>query len=151
MIPFFLLIASIILFRFLGFLGIEIFSTWQVSTRFALFVMFLFTASSHFTKTKEDFIKMMPSIFPYPRQIVFVTGIFEILGAIGIIIPSLRSIAGVCLIILLAAIFPANYNADKNKILINQKLPAPLWLRLPIQIVFIILLWWATQHYMFSL
>jgi uncharacterized membrane protein len=146
MIPLFILIAFIVLFRCFGFLGVEVFSTFRESTRFALFVMFLFTASSHFTKTKEDFVKMVPSVFPFPRQIIFITGIFEILGAIGIIIIGLRSIAGVCLIILLVAMFPANYNAAKNKIMFREKLPTPLWLRLPIQIIFIALLWWTTQY-----
>jgi uncharacterized membrane protein len=93
---------------------------------------------------KEDLAKMIPSIFPYPKQIIFVTGLLEILGAIGIILPAVKNLAGVCLIILLIAMFSANFNAAKSKIPLRGKPPTPLWLRLPLQLVFIGMLWWAT-------
>lgn len=145
MIPFFLLIASLLLFRGLGLAGIDIFSTWQDSTRFALALMFLFTASAHFTKMKKNLINMLPKTFPFPKQIVFLTGIFEIAGAIGILIPQVMSWTGWCLAILMLAMFPANYNATKNNITLRGKQPTPLFIRLPMQIVFIILTLWATQ------
>ena len=54
------LLAALLLFRGLGVLGVDLFSNWQESAAWALAVMFLFTASVHFTKTKEDFIAMVP-------------------------------------------------------------------------------------------
>lgn len=107
--------------------------------------MFMFTASAHFNKMKEDLINMVPKGLPYPEQLVFVTGILEVLGAFGILIPALRSLAGLCLILLMIAVFPANVNAARNKIPLRGKSPTPLWLRLPIQMVFIGLTWWSTQ------
>lgn len=123
MVPFFLFIVSLLVFRGLGALGIENLSSWQDCSRFALAVMFLFTASAHFTKMKEDLVNMVPRVFPYPRQIVFVTGILEILGAIGIVVPTVKGLAGLCLIILLIAMFPANSNAARSKI---QYVASPL-------------------------
>jgi hypothetical protein len=51
-------------------LGIDAFTTWQVSGTWALVVMFLFTASAHFTKTKQDFIAMAPKAFPFSLRLV---------------------------------------------------------------------------------
>jgi uncharacterized membrane protein len=145
MLPLVLFILCLLVFRGLGALGIENLSSWQDSSRFALAVMFLFTASAHFTKMKEDLVNMVPRLFPYPKQIVFVTGILEILGAIGIVVPTVKGLAGVCLIILLIVMFPANFNAARRKIPIRGKPPTPLWLRLPIQLAFVGLIWWATR------
>jgi hypothetical protein len=61
-------------------LGIDAFSTWQVSGAWALVVMFLFTASAHFMKTKQDLIAMVPKALPNPRFLVYFTGV---LGGLG--------------------------------------------------------------------
>ncbi len=72
-----ILLASLVLFRGLGVLGVELFSTWEVSAVWALAVMFLFTASAHFTKTKEDLIAMVPKAFPNLRFLVYLTGLWR--------------------------------------------------------------------------
>jgi len=77
MITLIVLLVSLLIFRGLGILGVPLFLTWHDSALWALSVMVLFTASAHFTSIKEDLIKMVPKPFPYPRQIVFVTGILE--------------------------------------------------------------------------
>lgn len=138
------MITLIVLFVFrgLGVLGVPQFLTWHDSTLWALSVMILFTASAHFTSLKEDLIKMVPKAFPYPRQIVFVTGILEILGAIGLLIPQVRTAAGICLVILFVAMFPANINAALKQLSLRGKSATPLWLRLPMQVLFIALTLW---------
>jgi hypothetical protein len=80
MIPLLVLFFSLLVFRGLGVLGVPLFLTWHGATLWALSVMLLFTASAHFTSLKEDLLKMVPKPFPYPRQIVFVTGLLEILA-----------------------------------------------------------------------
>ncbi len=102
MIPLAVLIVALLLFGGLGALGVWLFLSWQACALWALAVMLLFTASAHFTSTKEDLIKMVPSQLPFPRQLVFVTGLLEILGAIGLLIPQVRPAAGICLALLLA-------------------------------------------------
>ena len=145
MIPLILLIVSLLVFRGLGELGVSIFSSWQDSARYALALMFLFTASAHFTSMKEDLIRMIPKTFPYPRQIVFLTGIFEVMGAIGLLIPATKNLAGAGLVLLMIAMFPANVNAAINKMPLRGKPPTPLWMRIPMQIIFISLTWWASR------
>src|SRR5918995_5425710 len=105
------LLASLVLFRGLGALGIEVVSSWQEAAVWALAVMFLLTASAHFTKMKNDLINMVPKAFPNPRFLVHFTGVLEVLGAVGLLVPATRSVAGLGLALLLVAMFPANVNA----------------------------------------
>ena len=143
MIPLMVLFVSLLVFRGLGVLGVPLFFTWHDSILWALSVMILFTASAHFTSLKEDLIKMVPEQFPFPRQIVFVTGILEILGAIGLLIPQVRTAAGICLAILFVAMFPANIKAAIKKVPLRGQSATPLWLRLPMQVLFIALALWV--------
>lgn len=105
--------------------------------------MILFTASAHFTALKEDLIAMVPKPFPYPRQIVLVTGLLEILGAIGLLISQVRTASGICLAILFVTMFPANINAALKQVSLRGKPATPLWLRLPMQVLFIALALWV--------
>jgi uncharacterized membrane protein len=138
------LLVSLLLFRGLGVLGVDIFATWQVSAAWALAAMFGFTASAHFTKTKEDLVAMVPKAFPNPRMLVYLTGVLEILGAIGLLVPVTRSLAGICLALLLVAMFPANVAAARKGTQLRGKPPTPLWIRAPMQLLFVgIALWVA--------
>jgi uncharacterized membrane protein len=139
MAPLIVLLAALLIFRGLGALGVPLFLTWYDSITWALALMILFTASAHFTSMKEDLIKMVPKAFPYPRQIILVTGILEILGAIGLLIPRVRFAAGICLAILFVAMFPANVNAALKHVPLRGRRATPLWLRLPMQLLFIAL------------
>ncbi|QBD80375.1 hypothetical protein EPA93_32150 [Ktedonosporobacter rubrisoli] len=143
MAPFILLLVSFLFFKGLGLLGLPIFASWQDCARYATVLLYLFTASAHFTPTREDLIKMVPATFPYPRQLVFITGICEILGALGLLIAPLRLIAGLCLTALLIAMFPANINAARHNIPLRGKRPTPLGLRIFLQFVFIAATLWA--------
>jgi uncharacterized membrane protein len=70
---------------------------------------------------------------PYKKELVLISGAFEILGGLGLLLPKTRKLAGAGLIALLIAVFPANINMAINKIdfgFIPQWL---LWARLPLQ------------------
>ena len=137
------LFGAWLLFRGIGALGYQAFATWHDTARYALAVMFTFTGISHFTKLKEDMLRMMPASVPNPRLMVHITGVLELLGALGILLPQTRMPAGICLILFLLAVFPANVKAAREKILLKGRPATPLWLRLPMQILFIGLIWWA--------
>jgi uncharacterized membrane protein len=143
MVPLVVLIIALLIFRGLGALGVSLFLTWQACALWALAVMLLLTASAHFTSTKEDLIKMVPPLFPFPRQLVFVTGLLEIVGAIGLLIPLVRPAAGICLALLLIALLPANIHAALNQLSLRGRATTPLWLRVPLQLLFIGLALWA--------
>jgi uncharacterized membrane protein len=107
--------------------------------------MFIFTASAHFNKMKHDLARMIPAYFPHPLLLVYITGILELLGAVGLLLPEFRRLAGLCLIALLIAMFIANVNAAQKGVTLRGKPATPLWLRIPMQIFFVALLWWSTR------
>jgi uncharacterized membrane protein len=139
------LLVSWLVFRAVGAAGVHALASWQDSARYALVVMFVFTATAHFNKMKNDLARMMPAYFPRPLLLVYVTGVLELLGAAGLVLPQFRRLAGICLIALLVGIFIANVSAAQRGVTLRGKPPTPLWLRAPMQILFIALLWWSTR------
>lgn len=140
-----LLLVSWLIFRAIGVAGVQAFASWQHSARYALAVMFVFTATAHFNKMKHDLARMIPAYFPRPLLVVHITGVLELLGAAGLMLPQFRRLAGICLIALLIGMFVANVNAAQKGVTLRGKLPTPLWLRTPMQILFVALLWWSTR------
>jgi len=76
--------------------------------------MVLFTSSAHFNKMRHDLARMMPEVSPNPMRLVYFTGVCEILGGLGILVPQTRSLAGLCLVVFLFFILPANIKAAGN-------------------------------------
>jgi uncharacterized membrane protein len=145
MLVLFVLVISLLVFRGIGALGVSVFATWVACTRYALAVMFLFTSTAHFNKMRHDLARMMPKVVSNPMAVVYFTGVCEILGAIGILIPRTRSLAGLCLVIFLLAILPANIKAARENLTIGGRTATALWLRIPMQILFLVLISWSTQ------
>jgi uncharacterized membrane protein len=139
------LLAAWLVFRAIGAAGVHVLASWQHSALYALAVMFVFTATAHFNKMKHDLAHMIPSSFPRPLLIVYITGVLELLGAAGLVLPQLRRLAGICLIALLVGMFIANVYAAQRGVTLRGKAPTPLWLRAPMQILLIALLWWSTR------
>jgi uncharacterized membrane protein len=106
--------------------------------------MFVFTGLAHFTKMKHEMARMVPSVIPHPMGMVYFTGICEWLGAIGLAVGKTRQAAAVALIVMLVAIFPANIRAAREGLTVGGKPATRLWLRAPMQILFIGLLWWSS-------
>ncbi len=100
----------------------------------------------HFA-VSEPFVKIVPSFLPYPLELVYISGFFEILGGIGLIVPPVSHAAAWGLIALFIAVFPANINMAVNHIHIDGIPDSPLfqWVRLPFQAVFIAWAWWYTR------
>ena len=139
------LFASMALFGGLGALGVDALSTPRDVVAWALAAMFSFTASAHFTGTRKDLVAMVPRAFPNPGLLVSLTGVLEALGAVGLMIPATRGMAGLCLVLLLAALLPANVSAARRGVPMRGRAPTPLRLRVPMQLLFVGLTWWATQ------
>jgi uncharacterized membrane protein len=145
MIVLVVLFGSWLILRGIGALGVTALASWHDSVRYALAVMFVFTAVAHFNKMRSDLAQMIPSIFPRPMLIVYITGVCEFLGAAGLLIPRFRFLAGICLILLLSGMFIANLNAALKGVTLRGRPVTPLWLRTPMQILFIGMIWWASH------
>jgi uncharacterized membrane protein len=108
--------------------------------RVFLALLFIVASSLHFISDVE--LKIIPPSLPLRREALYITGIFELLGGIGLLIPRFQRAAAWGLAALLVAIFPANlYHAVKN-IQLGGILNSPFYhvIRLPLQGV---LIWWA--------
>ncbi len=100
----------------------------------------------HFTKT-EFYLKIVPPYIPWHPAMVWISGAFEILGGIGLLIPPFRRAAAGGLVALLIAVFPANIYMATNPVAAGAGSLSPLvlWGRLPLQFIFIAWLLWATK------
>ena len=140
----FVLVISFLLLRAVGWLGVKQLSSWRDAGRGALAIMFLFTGISHFTTMKYDFAAMIPAPLPNDLWVIYLTGVLEIAGAIGLLIPQTRKLAGICLALYLVAVFPANIFSALNEVTLRGAAAAPLWVRAPMQLLYVGLLWWTS-------
>ena len=148
MAPLFILVISTILLRIVGWFGVKRFSSWRTAGLIGVVVMFLFTGATHFTGMKHDYAAMLPSPMSENLGIIYLTGALQIAGAIGLLIPRTRTLAGIALALLLVAMFPGNVYAALNDIEFRGDAPTPLWLRTPIQLLFIgMVLWTSIKGY----
>jgi uncharacterized membrane protein len=105
----------------------------------------------HFT-AERFFSQIVPPFLPAARLLVWVSGVFEIALGLMLLVPRARRIAGLGLVALYVAVFPANiYMAVANVQLqgmpswYQQPSPLALWLRLPLQIVLVVWALWVSK------
>jgi uncharacterized membrane protein len=112
-----------------------------------LLVVFIVTAGVLHFVMPEPFVKIVPAYLPAPLMLVYISGFFEILGGIGLLVPAVSQAAAWGLIALFIAVFPANINMAVNHIQLNgiPNSPALYWGRLPLQAVLIAWAWWYTR------
>lgn len=120
--------------------------------RYVLAALFVFAGVGHFTQT-AFFVEIVPAYLPAPAALVYVSGVAEIAGGVGLLVPGARRAAAWGLVALLVAVFPANVDMAVNP---RPILEAPawmglddpnllaLWLRLPIQALLLTWAWWYT-------
>jgi uncharacterized membrane protein len=135
------LFGALFLFRLLGAAGVAFFGTWIDSARVALATMFVFTSIAHFAPMKKDLIAMVPPALPRPDLLVAFTGVAELAGAAGLLFRPTRFWAASGLMLLLALMLPANVSAVRRAVLLRGQLPTALWLRVPMQVLFIFWAW----------
>lgn len=112
-----------------------------------LAALFVVAGTLHFTHA-ETYTRVMPPYLPHPLELVYVSGFCEILGGVGILLPRFRRLAGWGLMLLLVGVFPANVHMAVNGIGVDGAPASPflLWLRLPLQAVLILWVWWSTKE-----
>jgi uncharacterized membrane protein len=99
----------------------------------------------HFTKT-AFYLKIVPPYIPWHLAMVQISGVCEILGGLGLLIPLTRRTAAWGLVALLIAVFPANVYMVTDPVAAGAASMSPvlLWGRLPLQLVFIAWVLWVT-------
>jgi uncharacterized membrane protein len=112
--------------------------------RWILAAFFIATGVSHF-RMQGLYIAMIPPWLPQPALLNVIAGVSEILGGIGVLVPSLRCAAGWGLIALLVAVFPANLHVALMGHMPGYGFsPLTLWLRLPVQAVLMAWVAWVS-------
>jgi uncharacterized membrane protein len=137
MIPFIVLVTLFAFLCILGHFQIPVAFGWWTSLRFALAGMFLLTASAHWGKRRPDLIRMVPTSFPRPDLLITVTGVLEILGAVGLMLTNVAPYAALGLASMLVAVFPANIHAARLRLTIAGRPVEALLPRALLQIVFL--------------
>ncbi|WP_235042129.1 DoxX family protein [Vreelandella profundi] len=105
-------------------------------------LFFLIGGVAHFVFT-DFFVMAMPDYLGYHKELVLISGIFELLGAMGILIPKTRFLAGCGLIALIVAVYPANINMALHAERYPDISEIFLYARLPLQFLFVWFVWWA--------
>ncbi len=110
-----------------------------------LVLLFLLAASGHFLAT-HAMASMLPPFVPARELVVYLTGVIEIMLAIGIALPATRRLAGLAAIATLVLFFPANVYAAFARVDIagHGWGPAYLLIRAPLQAFLIGWTWWFT-------
>ena len=93
----------------------------------------------------DFFVRIVPRMLPAPLVLVWVSGFFEAAGGVGLLIPRTRRAAGIGLVLLYIAVFPANINMCIHPELGGSIPLWALWARLPLQLVFIALALWVSR------
>ena len=99
---------------------------------------------SHFAATETE-MRIVPTYVPWPWAAGLISGVFELLGAAGILWRPTRRIAGLGLMALTIAVTPAHIYMLQQPDLFGVPIWA-LWVRLPIQVGLLWLIWWSTAH-----
>lgn len=114
---------------------------WKLAGQIAMGAMLMFTAVAHFVFT-DGMTQMIPDFFPLKKELVYLTGILEMLFAVGLLIPRTKTTSGWILIVFFLAILPANIKASMENINyqtgeLNGNGIEYLWFRIPLQLLFI--------------
>lgn len=138
MAPLIALVAGSLLARIAGFAGVDALDGWQPALRVGLALMFLLTGYAHFApRMRGDLIAMVPPALPRPDLLVTATGVLEIAGAIGLLIPATAPWAAAGLALLMLAMFPANVSAARRKVPFGGRPATPLGPRTAEQVLFV--------------
>jgi len=146
MIPLIVLAAVFCICFMIGLGGNRYLGEYQHALRPALAIMFLLTASAHWGARRVDLLRMVPPLFGRPEMWVTLTGLLEIAGAFGLLIPATAPLASLGLALLLIAMFPANVRAAHLRLNIGGRAVPKLGVRTFIQGIFLTCLVLASRH-----
>ncbi len=110
-------------------------------------IFFVGAGVMHFVKP-EPYLKLMPPYIPWHEAMVKISGVFEILGGLGLLAPQTRRLAAWGLVALLVAVFPANVYMATNPVETGTAAlgAAIRWGRLPLQALMILWVLWCTRE-----
>lgn len=110
-----------------------------------VFIWFFVGGIGHF-RSAGTFASIVPPYVPFPLAVVYISGVFELLGAIGLCVPRWRQWAGNGLIALTICVTPANVYMWMHPQLFPTISPTLLFWRLPVQVLLLAVIWYSTRE-----
>jgi uncharacterized membrane protein len=123
-------------------LGLERLGARRIAGIVFVFAWFFLGGIAHFVLTDTE-MRIVPPYIPWPRVVVWISGVFELLGAAGLLWHRTRPAAGIGLFLLTLAVTPAHVYMLQRPELFD----VPYWalvLRLPVQAALLGLIAWST-------
>ena len=118
----------------------------QRPVRWFCALSFIGVGVAHFTHD-HLFVLIMPTYLPWHWELVWLSGMFEVLGGLGLLVPSWRRFSAWGLLALLVAVFPANIHMAMNEVYLPiEWLPQSrigLYVRLPMQLLIALEVWFV--------
>lgn len=114
---------------------------YHLAGKVALAATLLFTSLGHLIYTK-GMVLMLPDFIPLKKEMIYVTGLLEVMGAFGLFVPALSRLTGMLLIVFFILILPTNIYASMRHLnyetaTFDGKGPVYLWFRIPFQLLLI--------------
>ncbi len=120
---------------------------YKIGFQILLALAMIVIGAVHFTDP-EPFVKIVPDYLPYHLELVYLSGFFEVLAGVGLLIPRVSRAAAWILVVLFITVFPANIYQAVNNIAVPALPHDPplIWLRLPFQAFLVAWAWWFTRE-----
>lgn len=136
-IPMAIVVLPVVVFFAFAGRGFVTFRRTQATLCFVCALPLLLSATGHFARPAL-YASIIPPSFPHPVLLVLLSGIFEVLGAIGLLLRPTRRAASLCLVLLMITVFPANIYAA-NRTVGGWPMPG-VPVRTAMQVVYILML-----------
>ena len=115
---------------------------WTRLVMLGMMAIFYAGAGVLHLRSPEPFLMIVPDWVPQPRAVIMLTGLCELAGALGLLIPRVRRLAGVMLALYAVCVFPANIKHAVYDIQVPG-LPSSLAYHIPRLALQPVLIWWA--------
>jgi uncharacterized membrane protein len=115
--------------------------SWRGVMRIAMSVFFAAGFVLHVLAT-DRLVAITPDWVPYPREVVLITGMIELAGAVALLVPRLRRATGIALAIYVIAVWPANFKHAFAHI-VTPPIPDSWWYHAPRLALQPVIAWWA--------
>jgi len=124
--------------------------SWAKRILLGVMGLFYFGSGLNHFGNPEFYLPMLPPYIPYHRDLVYLSGLAEVVLGVAVLIPRTRNLAAWGIILLLIAVFPANLHVALHDVPLfggQQGLGIWNWVRLPLQGVLILWAWWYTEPF----
>jgi len=118
-------------------------SKFKPASKYLLAIFMIVAGTMHFLNP-EFFLKIVPPYLPLHKELVFISGVFEVLLGILLVVPKTSRMAAWGIVALLIAVFPANLYVYQHQDILPAS-PVVHLLRLPLQGLFILWAYWHTR------